>query len=133
MEFYLFQLRSNEPGFKGDGLNEPDFKGVGLNTKPDFKNEPGFKGDGLNEPDFKGVGLNTKPDFKDVGLDTNWTLRTPAWTIRREIRLLVLQGVSFLGFGTMVWYQNPVLLAMETEKLTNKPFATQLVKVNLQQ
>ncbi|CAB4491090.1 unnamed protein product [Rhizophagus irregularis] len=75
MEFYLFQLRSNEPGFKGDGLNEPD---------------------------FKGVGLNTKPDFKDVGLDTNWTLRTPAWTIRREIRLLVLQGVSFLGFGTMV-------------------------------
>ncbi|CAB4398746.1 unnamed protein product [Rhizophagus irregularis] len=90
-------------------------------------NEPGFKGDGLNEPDFKGVGLNTKPPFKDVGLDTNWTLRTPAWTIRREIRLLVLQGVSFLGFGTWVW--NPVLLAMETEKLTNKPFATQLVKI----
>ncbi|UZO20886.1 uncharacterized protein OCT59_013296 [Rhizophagus irregularis] len=51
MEFYLFQLRSNEPGFKCDGLNEPD---------------------------FKGVGLNTKPDFKDVGLDTNWTLSSLA-------------------------------------------------------
>ncbi|PKC62683.1 hypothetical protein RhiirA1_538301, partial [Rhizophagus irregularis] len=72
MEFYLFQLRSNEPGFKGDGLNEPD---------------------------FKGVGLNTKPDFKDVGLDTNWTLRTPAWTIRREIRLLVLQGLRTHGLN----------------------------------
>ncbi|CAB4440713.1 unnamed protein product [Rhizophagus irregularis] len=52
-----------------------------------------IKGTGLNEPDFKDAGLNTKPDFKDAGLDTNWSLRAPAWTIRREIRLLVLRGL----------------------------------------
>ncbi|PKK63854.1 hypothetical protein RhiirC2_788320 [Rhizophagus irregularis] len=31
-----------------------------------------------------GISLNTKLNFKDAGLDTNWTLRTPAWTIRRK-------------------------------------------------
>ncbi|CAB4423487.1 unnamed protein product [Rhizophagus irregularis] len=61
---------------------------------------------GQNEPE-KEVTARTNQTLRasDVGLDTNWTLRTPAWTIRREIRLLVLQGVSFFGFGT--WASGP--------------------------
>ncbi|PKY56188.1 hypothetical protein RhiirA4_476283 [Rhizophagus irregularis] len=52
----------------------------------------------LNEPDLKGVSLNMKPDIKDAGLDTNWFLRAPAWTIRRE-RPLVLQGLRTHGLN----------------------------------
>ncbi|GBC11576.2 hypothetical protein RIR_jg34446.t1 [Rhizophagus irregularis DAOM 181602=DAOM 197198] len=56
-----------------------------------------------NKLDFKGVSLNMKLDFKGAGLNTNWTSRNEltfllyffvlAWTIRREIQLLVLQGL----------------------------------------
>ncbi|GET61114.1 hypothetical protein RIR_jg22380.t1 [Rhizophagus irregularis DAOM 181602=DAOM 197198] len=57
---------------------------------------------------FEDASLNTKLDFKDAGLDTNRTLRAPAWTIRREIQrfsdFLGVTGILVSGsnFGRQV-------------------------------
>ncbi|PKY48149.1 hypothetical protein RhiirA4_463652, partial [Rhizophagus irregularis] len=47
-----------------------------------------------------GISLNTKLNFKDTGLDTNWTLRILAWTIRRKFSKEAAVSVSSaLGLG----------------------------------
>ncbi|PKY53579.1 hypothetical protein RhiirA4_471893, partial [Rhizophagus irregularis] len=109
------------------------------------QNELDIKSASLNEVDLKSISLNTKLNFKDAGLDTNWTLRMPAWTIRRKFSKEAAvsseslnawaQWCQFLRLWNLGLVSVLLALGLGYADVASSSFgdATQLVKENLQQ